>query len=59
MAILEVVMTPRNSMIEYQDSSVLNDDEELLKRALDNQFREHPDYHLIELYEDDDFPEWD
>jgi len=52
-------MTPRNSMTEYQDSSVLNDDEELLKRALDNQFREHPDYHLIELYEDDDFPEWD
>jgi len=52
-------MSPRKQIAEHQDASVVNDDEELLKRALDSQFQEHPDFHIIELYEDDDFPEWD
>ncbi len=52
-------MSPQKHIAEHQDSSVVDDDEELLNRALDYQFKQHPDFHIIELYEDDDFPEWD
>ncbi|NNJ92243.1 MAG: hypothetical protein HKP55_11255 [Gammaproteobacteria bacterium] len=52
-------MSPRKMMYEKQDSSVIDDDEELLEQALESQFHAHPDYHVIDLYEDDDFPEWD
>ena len=52
-------MSPREISNEKHDSSVIDDDQELLEQALENRFHEHPDYHVIDLYEDDDFPEWD
>ena len=52
-------MSPRNQINEKKDSSVIDDEEELLEQVLETQFLEHPDYHVIELYEDEDFPEWD
>lgn len=52
-------MSPRKQIDNKKDSSVIDDDEELLEQAVEIQFHEHPDYHIIELYENDDSLEWD
>ena len=52
-------MSARKLAQTKHDASLIDDEQELIEQAIEQQFHEHPDYNIVELYEDDDFPEWD